>query len=91
MSSAWAHTLTRSRASRGISGLTKMLTFLYLGGLSAYKNATTSQVCITENLEMVGILFSVVTVAMCIIRGIPIFIEGWKAIKGEFDGETHIP
>ena len=73
-----AQALTSSRTSRSLYGLSKMLTFLYLGNLTAYKHShPTTEV---EPFEKVGIILSVITVCICLIRGIPAFIDGWKSI-----------
>lgn len=85
MSSRWTHVLSLSRASRCLYGMVKMLTFLYLGGVSALKNS--GHELGIENLERIGVLLSGITVTMCLIRGLPILIEGWKAIQDEFSDE----
>ena len=72
--SKFAHILTRSCISRGTYGALKMLTVLYLSWLHLYT---------PENLVMkqVGLILATATVAICLIRGIPVIIAAWKDIK----------
>ena len=81
MNSKWSRALTSSRASRSIYGITKTVAFLYLGGVIAFKNAGFSPEWVI-GLELVGVIISAVAVAMCIIRGVPVLIDGWKYVKG---------
>lgn len=81
MSSAWARALTSSRASRSIYGIVKTVAFLYLGGLIAFKNFGAYPEFLV-GLEVTGVIISVVTVALCLIRGLPVLIDGWKYVKG---------
>ncbi len=81
MSSGWTRALTSSRASRSIYGIAKTVAFLYLGGLIAFKNFSASPELVV-GLEVTGVIISAVTVAMCLIRGLPVLVDGWKYVKG---------
>ncbi len=80
MSSRWTQALTSSRASRSIYGIAKTITFLYLGGVTALKNSGVYPELIVS-LKLAGVILSVVTVTMCLIRGLPVLIDGWKYVK----------
>ncbi len=81
MSSRWTRALTSSRLSRGVYGITKTLAFLYLGGVLALKNSGTLSELVV-GLELAGVILSAITVAMCLIRGLPVLVDGWKYVKG---------
>lgn len=80
MSSSWARALTSSRASRSIYGIAKTLAFLYLGGVLTFKNFGAYPEFVV-GLELAGVLISAVAVAMCLIRGLPVLVDGWKYVK----------
>ena len=81
MSSKWTRALTSSRTSRSVYGITKTLAFLYLGGVIAFKNSGAFPEMII-GLELAGVILSTVVVAMCLIRGLPVLVDGWKYVKG---------
>ena len=60
--------LTKSRISRGAYGTLKMITFLYLSWMHLYvpQNAV---------MKQTGVILAIVTVAFCVIRGLPTIIE----------------
>lgn len=64
--SRWEIILTRSRVSRALYGLAKMTTFLYLAGVNA---------ALPLKLE-IGIMLAILTVALCLLRGLPRLIQG---------------
>ena len=80
MRSACTRMLTSSRASRSIYGVFKTVTFLYLGSVIALKTAGLS-VEFIAGFETIGIVIATIAVAMCVIRGIPILVDGWEYIK----------
>ncbi|MDE0424070.1 MAG: CDP-alcohol phosphatidyltransferase family protein [Candidatus Poribacteria bacterium] len=80
MSSKWTRALTSSRMSRSIYGIAKTIAFIYLGGLIAFKNSGVYPE-LTVGLELTGVILSTITVAMCLIRGLPVLIDGWKYVK----------
>ena len=85
MRSAWTRMLTSSRASRSIYGIFKTITFLYLGGVIALRSVVVTYSIPAEFItgcEMTGIIIATIAVAMCIIRGIPVLVDGWEYVKG---------
>ena len=76
----WARALTASRMSRGTYNCAKTLTFLYLGGVTLLKHARLHLGRI-HHLERLGVMLAVVTVALCIIRGLPVVVDGWKYLN----------
>ena len=60
----WTYALTRSRISRAISGITKMLAFVSLASATVYANDT---------LETVSFLLAILAIGFCLLRGIPFF------------------
>ena len=76
MRAGWARALTASRATRGTYNFAKAFTFLYLAGVNLFKHADFHFKRI-DHLERAGIILSVVTVALCLIRGLPVVIDGW--------------
>lgn len=60
----WLRALTRSRTSRALYGTIKMLTFLYLAGMSIFGDA------VLPHLDMI---LATITVTFCLIRAFPIF------------------
>lgn len=66
LESRWEIILTRSRVSRALYGLAKMTTFLYLAGVNA---------ALPLKLE-IGMMLAILTVALCLLRGLPRLIQG---------------
>lgn len=81
---AWSRALTSSRFSRGLYGLTKMLTFLFLPTTLVLKDFYPN-IQIVDTFSLVSVIIAYVTVAMCIIRGIPVLIDGWQYIRPKPD------
>lgn len=81
MTSRWTRALTSSRASRSIYGIAKAVAFVYLGGVIAFKNSGIYPELVV-GLELAGVILSVIAVAMCVIRGLPVLVDGWKYVKG---------
>ena len=69
--SRWTHVLARSRTSRALYGASKMITFLYLASVDTFK---------IQNMEAVGIILATGTLLMCLIRGLPVFVETWNSL-----------
>ena len=69
--SPWAAALTQSRVSRAIYGAAKMFTFLYLAAVKA---------AFPLKVET-GLFLAPLTVAMCLLRGIPGLIENLLSSK----------
>ncbi len=81
MTSRWTRALTSSRASRSIYGISKAVAFVYLGGVIAFKNSGIYPELVV-GLELAGVILSIIAVAMCLIRGLPVLVDGWKYVKG---------
>ncbi len=81
-SAAWSRALTSSRFSRGLYGLTKMLTFIFLPA-TLVLNDIYPDIQIVATFSLVSVIIAYVAVAMCIIRGIPVLVDGWRYIKPE--------
>lgn len=81
-SAAWSRALTGSRFSRGLYGLTKMLTFIFLPATLVLKDIYPN-VQIVDTFSLVSVIIAYIAVAMCIIRGIPVLVDGWRYIKPE--------
>ena len=60
----WTHALTRSRISRAISGITKMLAFTGIASAKVFKNPL---------LEEVSLILATLAVGFCLLRGLPFF------------------
>ena len=78
--STWTRYFTNSRVSRGIYGCAKAVTFLYLGSVMLLKQANFQVGCI-HHLERLGVVLSIVTVVMCLIRGLPVVVDGWHSLN----------
>lgn len=81
-SAAWSRALTSSRFSRGLYGLTKMLTFIFLPATLVLKDIYPN-IQIVDTFSLVSVIIAYIAVAMCIIRGIPVLVDGWRYIKPE--------
>lgn len=71
----WTHALTRSRISRAISGITKMLAFTSLASAPVFNNS---------HLEAAGLRLALLAVGFCLLRGVP-FLFSTPAIKMQPD------
>lgn len=60
--SGWAHAISRSRISRALSGITKMITFTALASAQVFKEPI---------LEQVSFILAIIAVSYCILRGFP--------------------
>ena len=60
----WREALTRSRLSRAVSGITKLLAFSSLAGAKVFTNA---------HLETASLLLASGAVGVCLLRGVPFF------------------
>lgn len=71
----WTHALTRSRISRAISGITKMLAFTSLASAPVFNN---------PHLEAASLRLATLAVGFCLLRGLP-FLFSAPAIKMQSD------
>lgn len=67
----WTHALTRSRISRGLYGIVKMLTFITLASTTIFDNPV---------LRSLSFLLAILTVVSCLIRGMPVVGAFYKPI-----------
>lgn len=80
---SWVSVLKESRTSRGLYGGAKMFTFMTLASATIFKFPV---------LEQVSLGFAILTVAFCLIRGLPTVIEIYKTIgKKETDAKRFCP
>lgn len=79
----WTHAMTSSRISRALSGTSKMIAFFAMAALLAIKR---HQIHIQhiEKFQKTTVILASIAVAICILRGIPVIVEGQKYIKKAF-------
>jgi phosphatidylglycerophosphate synthase len=87
----WARALVASRWSRGLYAALKCLCFCYLGlelaltrGPVALLGPVTTELHLAIRLG--AQLLAWVTAGFCVIRGLPVFLEGWKYFEGKWTG-----
>ena len=80
MSIPWTRALTSSRISRFFSGISKALAFIFLSTIPVLKD-TYPNTPITETFSLISLIIAYVAVVICLIRGFPVLIDGWKYIK----------
>ena len=83
MRSGWARALVSSRISRGIYAVSKVVSFCYFAAILTLKSAISEfslpiQGNMLNILLIIGSGIAYVTVAMCIIRGLPVLWDGRK-------------
>lgn len=81
MSIPWTRALTSSRFSRAFYGIIKMLTFIFLPTLIVLRDFYPAKTQTVDTFSLVTMIIAYVTVAICLIRGFPVLIDGWKYIK----------
>ncbi|MDE0481404.1 MAG: CDP-alcohol phosphatidyltransferase family protein [Candidatus Poribacteria bacterium] len=87
MSAAWTRALTSSRFSRGLYGLAKTLVFIFLPIVDFLSRENTTlnipfiNTTVIDTFSLVSVITAYVAVAMCLIRGFPVLIDGWQYIK----------
>jgi CDP-diacylglycerol---glycerol-3-phosphate 3-phosphatidyltransferase len=83
MDSKWAKALVSSRISRAVYAVSKVVAFCYLAGILTL-NSAISEFSISipdgimKSLIIVGAVIVYLTIAMCIVRGIPVIWDGRK-------------
>ena len=75
MKTPWTQALTSSRTSRLLSGTSKMVAFFAMALLLAIK---THQGQHTEALHTATQILAIIAVAICLLRGTPVLMEGRK-------------
>ena len=80
MTIPWARALTSSRISRSVYGVAKMVAFLLLPTVYVLQDTYPNQP-ITDYSSLVSMIIAYIAVVMCLIRGIPVLIDGWRYVK----------
>ena len=80
MTIPWTRALTSSRFSRFLYGFTKVITFLFLATIPILEETQLSDTYINI-FSMSTYIIAIIAVAMCLIRGFPVLIDGWKYVK----------
>jgi CDP-diacylglycerol--glycerol-3-phosphate 3-phosphatidyltransferase len=87
MRSAWGRMLVGSRASRAAYGIIKCAAFCAMGAhlaLAEFPAAKAWLVAgLAEGLYITAIVLAIATVAFCLLRGVPVIIEGWRFFQQE--------
>ncbi|MFN7927401.1 MAG: CDP-alcohol phosphatidyltransferase family protein [Blastocatellia bacterium] len=89
MQSWWGKLLVGSRASRAAYGIVKCAAFLALGlwrTLSAAPGFPIDQMVLAwlgNALPIVALVLAVAAVVMCVVRGVPVMIEGFRFFRKE--------
>lgn len=84
MTIPWTRALTSSRFSRSLYGFTKVIAFLFLATipiLNETLEVTARNTSIINIFTTTTFVIAIIAVAMCLIRGFPVLIDGWKYVK----------
>ena len=92
----WGRTLVASRASRGLYAAMKCVCFCYLGLELAFTRGPVALIGdLTDDSRMairVGAqVLTWATAAFCFLRGLPVFLEGWRFVAAGLIREKSIP
>ena len=77
--SGWTHVIAKSRISRALYGIIKMLTFICLASTNVFNSF--------HVLEQAGLSFSIIAVAFCLLRALPTVIETYKTMRKKTDAK----
>ncbi len=80
MAIPWTRALTSSRISRFFSGFSKALAFTFLAANPVIKNISQNKSVISA-FSTASVVIAIIAVAICLIRGFPVLVDGWKYIK----------
>ncbi|MCY4402288.1 MAG: CDP-alcohol phosphatidyltransferase family protein [Candidatus Poribacteria bacterium] len=80
MTIPWTRALTSSRFSRFLYGFTKVVAFLFLATVPILEESQLDN-SITEIFSTTTFVIAIIAVVMCLIRGFPVLIDGWKYVK----------
>src|SRR6184192_4086862 len=83
----WGQALVASRWSRGLYAAMKCLCFCYLGMELALTRGPVALVSglggdISAAIRMGAQMLTWMTAAFCLLRGLPVLVEGWKYLAG---------
>ena len=76
----WARAITSSRSSRCLSGASKMCAFSAMALLLAIETHQ-GHTHILDKLQTTTMILAIIAIAICLLRGAPVIIEGRKYIK----------
>lgn len=90
----WGRALVASRYSRGAYAALKCICFCYLGLELALTRGPVARVGpLTINthgaIRAGAHILAWVTAGFCVVRGLPVLIEGWKFLTGNLPGARH--
>ena len=80
MTIPWTRALTSSRISRSVYGIAKMVVFLLLPTVYVLQDTYPNHP-ITDYSSSVSLILAYIAVVMCLMRGIPVLIDGWRYVK----------
>ena len=80
MTRRWARAITSSRISRLLSGASKMSAFFAMA-ISLTIQVHQLHVQNLEKLHIITDILATIAVAICILRGVPVLMEGGKHVK----------
>jgi phosphatidylglycerophosphate synthase len=83
----WGQALVASRWSRGLYAAMKCLCFCYLGlelALTRGPVALVGELAVDAHamIRLGAQVLTCMTAAFCLVRGLPVLVEGWKYIEG---------
>ena len=79
MTIPWAQALTSSRISRSVYGIAKTVAFLLLPTVYVLQDTYPNNP-ITDYSALASLILAYIAVVMCLIRGIPVLIDGWRYV-----------
>lgn len=80
MAIPWTRALTSSRISRFFSGFSKGLAFTCLAANYVVEEVIQNE-SVVSVFKTTSYIFAIIAVAICLIRGFPVLVDGWKYIK----------
>lgn len=83
----WGRALVGSRWSRGLYAAMKCLCFCYLGLELALTRGPVALVSglggdVSASIRMGAQVLTTATAVFCLVRGLPVLLEGWKYFAG---------
>ncbi len=81
MAIPWTRALTSSRISRFFSGFSKALAFTCLSAIPVVEEIFSHNDTVISAFKTASVVIAIFAVGICLIRGFPVLIDGWKYIK----------
>ena len=96
LQSKWARAVVASRASRGTYATLKCVCFCYLGLELALTRGPVAllgplSLDMHSRIRAVAQVLAWTTAAFCVLRGLPVFLEGWKYFARKLPGQAAKP